>query len=85
MEPLEGRSHLRRLPTIVLSFTRTLGRDLSDWEQQVFSWTWRYAPDQLRVAGDAVRSWAAGEGRDLDEPVTLQRTISWVVFDKPAG
>ena len=81
---LAGRVRVRSLPVITVVGTRTLAEDLHDWEHQIFSWTWPFAPEQLTAMCTDVRRWAADEGWDLDGPVELQRRISWHAFEVPA-
>jgi len=78
---LAGRARLRALPGVALKVTRTLARELDEWERQLFSWTWPYSPAQLKVVCDEVRKWAVGQGRRLDRPIELERTIRWLAYD----
>ncbi|MDP9240678.1 MAG: class I SAM-dependent methyltransferase [Actinomycetota bacterium] len=78
---LAGRAGCRALPAIPVPVTRTLAQDLDDWQKQIFSWTWGYTTEQMRAACEDIRRWAAGEGRDLDEPATAQRTIRWLAYE----
>ncbi len=78
---LAGRAAVRELPPVPFPVTVTLAEDLRTCEQQIFSWTWDYPPEQLEAVCDGVRRWAADTGMDLDRPVTLTRTIRWLAYE----
>ncbi len=75
----------RPLDAVTLTATRSLAQDLSEWEAQIHSWTWPYAPEQLRPACDDIRRWAEQNGVDLDDEVTLERRIQWWAFEFTDG
>lgn len=78
---LAGRATARVLPTVTFDVTLRLAADLDNVEQQIFSWTWDHAPEQLKAVCDDIRRWACDEGRDLQEPVTVERTIRWQAYE----
>jgi hypothetical protein len=78
---LAGRASSRALPAVPFAVTRTLAEDLDNWEQQIYSWSWDYQPEQMKAVCDDIRRWATQQGRDLDRPTTLWRTIRWLAFD----
>lgn len=78
---LAGRARPRPLTPLTLTVHRTLAQDLSDWANQVHSWTWSHTPAQMAEACQAVRRWAADTGWPLDRRVDLERTIQWWAFE----
>lgn len=78
---LGDRVRRRELSLVPMTVTRSLGRDLDDWERQIHAWTWPYPPEQMARATAEVRRWAAEEGIRLDEEVEIVRTIRWWAFD----
>ncbi len=81
---LGRRAAQRALPEVSFPVTRTLATDLDNWEQQIFSWTWNYSPEQMKVVCDDIRRWALEVGRDLHEPATMQRSIRWLAYEPVA-
>ena len=79
---LDQRVVARPLPPITMTFQRSLVDDLRDWECQIFGWTWRYTPEQMRTACAAVRTWAEVSGWPVEEQFDLERTIQWWVFER---
>lgn len=82
LEQLGDGATMRALPGIELSFPRSLSDDLRDWEQQLFSWTWRYSPEQMRAGCDDVRQWARTASVDIDAPAELRYVVQWWVFSR---
>lgn len=76
---------VRPLPPVPMQVTKTLAEDLADWEGQIFSWTWHYPQEQIRAACTQIREWAAAEGLQLDEVVTLERRLQWWAFERAAS
>ncbi|MGI8492629.1 MAG: class I SAM-dependent methyltransferase [Acidimicrobiales bacterium] len=74
---LGDRVVARQLPAVTMTESRTLRRDLADWESQVYSWTWPYDRPQMLAVCAEVREWAAAQGLALDEPTTITRVIQW--------
>jgi hypothetical protein len=81
---LADAARRRPLPPVTFAVTRTLAQDLDDWERQIPSWTWPYSPEQMKAAGDEVRSWARAESWPIERTVTVERVIQWWAFD-PTG
>ena len=82
---LSGEARMRPLSPVRFGVTRSLGRDLSEWEQQIHSWTWPYGSEQIKDACDEVRRWAEAESWPLDREVTVERVIQWWAFERDAG
>lgn len=78
---LAGRAGGRALPEVSVAVTRSLTTELHDWEQQIFSWTWGYSPEQMKTVCDDIRRWAAERGKDLDEPATREHHIRWLAYE----
>lgn len=78
---LGDRVRRRELPLVPMTISRSLGRDLDDWDRQIHAWTWPYPPEQMARATDEIRRWAAAEGIRLEEEVEILRTIRWWAFD----
>jgi ubiquinone/menaquinone biosynthesis C-methylase UbiE len=72
----------RPLRPVAVSFRRSLGQDLHDWERQIHAWTWPYPLDQMREACADIRAWAAERNWLLDQDFDLERKIQWWVFDR---
>ena len=78
---LAGRATHRALSAVSFAVTRTLAEDLDNWEQQIFSWSWGYLPEQMRAVCGHIRRWAMEQAIGLDQPATLQRTVRWLAYD----
>jgi SAM-dependent methyltransferase len=81
---LRGRVSARPLPPVTMTVRRTLRRTVADMERQIFSWTWPYAPEQVRDACADIRAWAASENVPLDAESEVGRVIQWWAFDLAA-
>ena len=77
-------AHMRPLSPVPFPVTRTLARDLDEWERRIHSWTWPYDPGQIKVACDEVRTWARAHGWPLERAVTVERVIRWWAFERIA-
>jgi SAM-dependent methyltransferase len=82
---LTRRAVSRPLPPLRLAVHRSLARDLRDWEEQIYSWTWPYPAEQMARACAAVRVEAERQSIDVDEVVELERVIQWWAFDRVPG
>ena len=75
------RARVRPLPQHQIPVRRSLANDLRDMERQIFSWTWPYAPEQIKAAADDLRERAQAEGLDLEVEAELTYTMQWWAFD----
>ena len=78
---LSGRATARRLDPVPVRRTRTLAEAIARIEQQTFSWTWSYTPDQMRAVADDIRAWARREDMPLDQGYTVESELQWWAFD----
>ncbi|HXC81773.1 MAG TPA: class I SAM-dependent methyltransferase [Trebonia sp.] len=78
---LSGRASARRLDPVPVRRTRTLAEAIARIEQQTFSWTWSYTPDQMRAVADDIRAWARREDMPLDQGYTVESELQWWAFD----
>jgi SAM-dependent methyltransferase len=87
-EPAEVAAFLgspaRLLRPVTFTVRRSLGADIRAWEQQLYSWTWRYTAGQMTEAAEVARAWAARQGMPLTEEIERERQIRWWAF-APAG
>ena len=79
---LSGVAQMRPLSPVPFPVTRTLARDLDEWERQIHSWTWPYDPQQIKLACDEVRTWAQFQSWPLERAVTVERVIRWWAFER---
>jgi len=80
---LGKRATARQLPSVSVHERRTLRQTLTSLEEQLFSWTWPYTPEQVRAAGSDIRAWAASENVPLDAEFEVRAEIRWRAFDLP--
>jgi len=80
---LQRRATARALEPVIVREARTLSHALSNMEQQLFSWTWPYTQDQMRLAGSDVRAWAARENVPLDAEYDVRYQVRWWAFEVP--
>jgi SAM-dependent methyltransferase len=78
---LSGRATARRLDPVPVRRTRTLAEAIARIEQQTFSWTWQYTPDQTRAVADDIRAWATGQDVPLEHEYTTESELQWWAFD----
>jgi SAM-dependent methyltransferase len=78
---LSGRATARRLDAVPVRRTRTLAEAIARIEQQTYSWTWSYTPEQTRAVADDIRAWASREDMPLDHPYTVESELQWWAFD----
>ncbi len=78
---LSGRATARRLDPVPVRRTRTLAEAIARIEQQTFSWTWSYTPDQMHAVADDIRAWARREDMPLDHGYTVESELQWWAFD----
>jgi hypothetical protein len=78
---LSGRATARRLDSVPVRRTHTLAEAIARIEQQTFSWTWSYTPDQMRAVADDIRAWARREDMPLDQGYTVESELQWWAFD----
>jgi len=78
---LDGRATARRLDPVPVRRTRTLAEAIARIEQQTFSWTWQYTPEEMRAVAEDVRAWAAREDMPLDQEYTAESELQWWAFD----
>jgi ubiquinone/menaquinone biosynthesis C-methylase UbiE len=80
---LGGRATARPLEPVAVTQTSTLAHALDSMERQIFSWTWPFAPEQLRAVTADVRVWAARENVPLDAGFEVRSEMGWWSFDLP--
>jgi ubiquinone/menaquinone biosynthesis C-methylase UbiE len=78
---LSGRATARRLDPVPVRRTRSLAEAIARIEQQTFSWTWQYTPDQMRAVAEDIRAWAAREAMPLEHEYTAESELQWWAFD----
>jgi SAM-dependent methyltransferase len=81
VQHLAGRAVLRPLTPVTMTVQRTLGQDVTAWEQQLYSWTWPFPADTMRQAAAEVRAWAEATGWPIDREVPIDYVIRWWAFD----
>jgi hypothetical protein len=78
---LGTRAVVRPLEPVPMDVRRSLGRDIDDWERQIHAWTWPYPQATIGRVCEAIRQWAVAERVELDDEITVTRTIRWWAFD----
>jgi SAM-dependent methyltransferase len=78
---LADRAAARPLDSVTVTETRTLAHTLRSIEDQLFSWTWQFTPDQARAVGGDLRQWAARENVPLEAEHRVEADIRWWAFD----
>jgi ubiquinone/menaquinone biosynthesis C-methylase UbiE len=76
--------HVRRLPTLTNSRTRSVAQFLEDVQLQHYSWTWDLDEPTVRAAVAEVRGWAQGRWGDLTVAQMGVGTVRWHAYDLPA-
>lgn len=79
---LGGHAVCRSLPPVLVTETQTLAGTLRDIEEQVYSWTWPYAREQILAASADIRAWADRGNLLLEEQHLVEGVLSWSAFEK---
>lgn len=78
---LGSRATARELAPVTYRTVTTLGETLSNFEQQLFSWTWPYTASQAAAVAAEVRDWAERAGLPLSAAHESLAASRWWAFD----
>jgi SAM-dependent methyltransferase len=76
---------MRVLPAIMERTERTLDDLIGRLEAGILSGCWGLSPEARRSAAAATREWALEQFGPLDQPLSVEQTISWHAYDAPGG